>query len=139
MISMATSSRRVPPPKAGQPPKLPSKRTKSPSKPYLRFFHAEALRTKTLEVLAALEQAPDATKHRDDLANVVVNLMNSGMDYYFMRPLKQAKAGFIVEQSANLGLSSVQQVMASVIRQVIGRMDSRQLLSVCGSIRELML
>jgi hypothetical protein len=138
MMSMATSSRRVPPPKAKQPSKLPSKRPKSASKPYLRFYHAEVLRTKTLEVLAALEQAPDATKHRDDLANVVVNLMNSGMDYYFMRPLKQAKAGFIVEQSANLGLSSVQQVMASVIRQVIGRMDSPQLLSVCGSIRGLM-
>jgi hypothetical protein len=62
--------------------------------------------------------------------------MNSGMDYYFMKPLKQAKAGFIVEQSANLGLAGVQQVMASVIRRVIGNMESPQLVSVCGSIRE---
>ncbi len=61
------------------------------------------------------------------------------MDYYFMKPLKLAKPGFIVEQSANLGLAGVQQVMGSVIRQIVGRMDGPQLISVCGSIRHLML
>lgn len=58
------------------------------------------------------------------------------MDYFFMDPLRRAKVGFIVEQSASLGLASVQQVMASVIRRVIGRMDGPQLLSVCDSIRK---
>jgi hypothetical protein len=61
------------------------------------------------------------------------------MDYYFMKPLKLAKVGFIVQQSANLGLAGAQQVMGSVIRNIIGRMDQPQLLSVCGSIRQLML
>jgi hypothetical protein len=56
-----------------------------------------------------------------------------------MKPLKQAKPGFVVQQSANLGMVGVQQVMATVVRQILGRMDSRQLVSVCGSIRELML
>ena len=56
-----------------------------------------------------------------------------------MRSLKLAKPGFIVEQSANLGLAGVQQVMGSVVRQIIGRMDGPQLLSVTGSIRQLML
>jgi len=86
-----------------------------------------------------MEKARDATEHRDALADVVIELTNSGMDFYFMKPLKLAKAGFIVEQSASLGMSGVQQVMASVIRQIIGRMESPQLLSVCGSIRKLML
>jgi len=61
------------------------------------------------------------------------------MDYYFAKQLKLAKPGFLVEQSANLGLAGVQQVMGSVIRQIIGRMDRPQVLSVCGSIRHLML
>ena len=56
-----------------------------------------------------------------------------------MKPLKLAKAGFIVQQSANLGLAGAQQVMGSVIRNIIGRMDRPQLLSVRGSIRQLML
>jgi len=61
------------------------------------------------------------------------------MDYYFMQPLKLAKTGFIVEQSANLGLAGARQVMGSVIRNIVGRMDRPQLLSVCGYIRQLML
>ncbi len=68
-----------------------------------------------------------------------MQLANSGMDAYFMRPLEVAKAGFIVQQSANLGLAGVKQMMGSVIRNIIGRMDRPQLLSVCGSIRQFML
>jgi len=108
-------------------------------KPFLRFYHSEGLRKKTLSVLGTLEHAEDAIAHRDALADVVVELMNSGLDYYFMKPLKLANVGFIVQQSANLGLAGAQQVMGSVIRNIIGRMGPPQLLSVCGSIRRLML
>ena len=90
-------------------------------------------------MLIALERAQDATAHRTSLADAVVKLTNSGMDAYFMKPLEVAKAGFIVEQSANLGLAGVRQMMGSVIRNIIGRMDRPQLLSVCGSIRQFML
>ncbi|MGZ5428035.1 MAG: hypothetical protein ACXWFS_03420 [Thermoanaerobaculia bacterium] len=109
------------------------------SKPFLRFYYPVGLRKKTLSVLSTLEQAQDATAHRGALADVVVALTTSGMDYYFMKPLKLAKPGFIVQQSANLGLAGALQMMGSVIRNIIGRMDRPQLLSVCGSIRQLML
>jgi hypothetical protein len=118
---------------------MPSEAPQSKGKPFLRFYHSEALRKKTLSVLNTLEQAQDATHHRNALADIVVQLTNSGMDYYFMKPLKLAKAGFIVQQSANLGLAGAQQVMGAVIRNIIGLMDRPQLLSVCGSIRQLML
>ena len=89
-------------------------------------------------MLDRLETVQDATAHRDALADVVVELTSSGLDFYFMKPLKDAKAGFVLEQTASLGMKGVQQVLASVIRQIIGRMDSPQLLSVCGSIRQMM-
>ena len=113
--------------------------SESTARPFLRFYHSEGLRKKTLSVLHTLEQAANATDHRDALADIVVELTSSGMDYYFMQPLKLAKTGFIVEQSANLGLAGARQVMGSVIRNIVGRMDRPQLLSVCGYIRQLML
>jgi hypothetical protein len=139
MTNMATPSKRTTSSKAKPSPGLPSRRSAPSSRPFLRFYHSEELRKKTLSLLSTLETARDATAHRDALADVVVELMNSGMDYYFMKPLKLAKAGFISEQSASLGMTGVQQVMGSVIRQIIGRMESPQLLSVCSSIRQLML
>lgn len=89
-------------------------------------------------MLGTLKEAKDATAHRRALADVVVELTSSGMDYYYMRSLKRAKAGFILQQSANLSLAGAMQVMESVIRNIIGRMDQPQLLSVGGSIRQLM-
>ena len=114
-------------------------KSSSPSpQPFLRFYHSESLRAKTLAVLTTLEKAKDRTKHRDALANIIVELTDSGMEYYFLRPLKLAKAGFFIEQSANLGMSATTAVLATVIRNMIGRMDGPQLLTVCSYIRQLM-
>jgi len=136
---MATPSKRGPA-TPSRPPAKPLPKAPAPSeKPFLRFFHSPALREKTLAVLVSLEKATDPIDHRDALAGVVVELTSSGLDYFFMRPLGLAKVGFLVQQSANLGLAGAQQVMGSVIRNIIGRMDRAQLLSVCASIREMML
>jgi len=125
-------------PKAAPRVKRPVKAPKPSTKPFLRFYHAEALRAKTLAVLTAIEKAEDRKQHRDALADIVVELTDSGLEYYFMRPLKLAKTGFIIEQSASLGLGAVKRVFASVIRNIIGRMDNPQLLSVCSSVRQFM-
>lgn len=119
----------------------PAQRRAAPVKlaqPFLRFYHSADLRKKTLAVLALIEGAPDATAHRGALADIAIELMKSGFDGYFLAPLKKAKAGFLIEQSANVGLMGAQQVMGSVTRNIIGRMDAPQLLSVCGSIRAFM-
>lgn len=119
-------------------PKKPSTAS-APSKPFLRFYHSEALRRKTLSLLDKIEQAPDATVHRAALADLAVELTSAGLDYYIMQSLKAARPGFVVEQTANLGMAGVQQLIGSVTRQVVGRMESPQLISVCGSIRQFMI
>jgi len=106
--------------------------------PFLRFYHSESLRAKTLDVLSTIEKATDAKPHRDTLANLVVELTDSGMEYFFLRPLKLAKAGFVVEQSARFGMAAATGMIASATRTIIGRMDQAQVLAVCGYIRQLM-
>ncbi len=128
------------PPKAKATPRVkPAAKASAPSaQPFLRFYHSKNLRAKTLAVLATVEKAKDTTKHRDALADVIVELMDSGMEYYFLRPLKLAQVGFFTEQSANLGMGAATRVLASVIRNIVGRMDSPQLLFVCSYVRQLM-
>lgn len=120
--------------------KRPARRTaaRRTPKPFLRFYHSESLRAKTLAVLTTIEKAKDGKPHRDTLADVVVELTDSGMEYFFLKPLQVAEAGFLVEQSARLGMGVATGVMSSAIRTVIGRMDHRQLLAVCGYMRQLM-
>jgi hypothetical protein len=96
------------------------------------------LRVKTISVLKAVENAEDAREHRNALADVVVDLTDSGMEYFFLRPLKIAGTGFLTQRTASLGMSATTSVLGSVIRNVVGNMDSPQLLSVCKYIRQLM-
>lgn len=136
---MVTPSKRARVSGKTPPSKVTTRSSPHKGKPFLRFYHSEPLRKKTLSLLATVERAEDPTAHRDALSSLVMELTSSGMDYYFMRSLKLSKAGFVVEQSAKIGLTGVQQVMGSVVRQIIGRMTKPQLLSVCGSIRKLMI
>jgi hypothetical protein len=121
-----------------QKQELGSSQTPPSDKPFLRFYHADSLRVKTLAVLTTIEQAQDSTRHRAALSDIVLELTDSGMEYYFLRPLKLAKVGFVVEQSAHLGMGGVMRVMTPVIRNIIGHMDKHHLLTVCRHIRQLM-
>lgn len=140
---MATSSKRAADPavkpQTVKPRAVKTPKTQAKDLPYLRFYHSEVLRTKTHTVLTALEEAPDPTQHRDALGDLVVELSDAGLNYFFMSPLKLAKPGFIVEQSASLGMAGARQVLGSVARNIISRMDKPQLLSVSASIRQLTL
>lgn len=136
---MAQPTKRVPSSKvAGKARAASRRRPSAAGRPFLRFYHPVPLRTKTLAVLDQLELSPDPRRHREALASVVVDLTAAGMDAYFMQPLKLSRAGFLVEQSAGLGISGAMSVMSAVLHRVIGSMGSPQLLSVCGSVRKLM-
>lgn len=139
MPGMATSSKASPSSRPKRSSSRTSKTPKSSPKPSLRFYHPTPLRKRTLDLLDTLEQAQDATVHREALAEVVVELTRSGMEAYFLKPLKLAKAGFMLEQTASIGLAGAQKMMGPVIRQMIGRLNGPQLVSVCGSIRQFML
>jgi hypothetical protein len=104
----------------------------------LRFYLSDDLHGRLVMTLTTLESAKDASGHHLQLSETIVEVLDEGLDYYFIQPVKVAKAGFIVEQSANLGLVGVRRLMAPVIKSVLSRMDHKQLNSIASSIRELM-
>jgi len=106
--------------------------------PYLRFYHSRTLRTRTLAVLDALETAEDATSQREALAEVVLELTETGLAYYFVKPVQAAKVGYMAEQSTKLGIAGILRLMGPVTRRVIGGMNAQQLRSVSDHIRHLM-
>ena len=108
------------------------------AKPSLRFFHSKELRQRTQTLLDAIDAAKDATPHRAALAELVVDLSEAGLGYYYLEPLKLAKAGFVVEQSAALTVSGARRVLAPMTRTVIGRLDHKQLRVVGRFLRSLM-
>lgn len=107
------------------------------AEPSLRFYHSRALRTKMNGVLDAVEAAPGHPKHGDAVSQLVTELIEAGMDYYFLRALKLADVGFVTEQSARIGMSGAVSLISSISAKFIGRMDRTQLLVVVNHIRSL--
>jgi hypothetical protein len=107
-------------------------------KPSLRFFHSAALRARSNKVLAALERDEDPTRHVGALSSLVVDLAEAGLDYYFLRPLQQAKVGFVARQTASLGMAGALRVMSPVIRSILAGTNATQLRVIARHIRQLM-
>ncbi|KAA3642086.1 MAG: hypothetical protein DWP95_05745 [Proteobacteria bacterium] len=111
--------------------------SKIKSQPSIRFFHSIELKEKTDAVLSELESNPDYPKHGHAMADLVAELIDAGMDYYFVKALKQAEIGFISEKSAMLGIASAVKLISSVSRKFIVRMDANQLSIVASHIQSL--
>jgi len=88
-------------------------------------------------MLTALEQAEDPEDHREALADLVADLTEAGMDYYYLRALKLSNAGQLTQQSAKLGLAGAAKMISSVSRRFIMRMNGKELLAVAAHIRSL--
>ena len=129
----------MPVPKKSSEGKARSKApVKAPAQPFIRIYHSESLHERTVTILATLEDAEDRTQYRGQLADMIVELTSAGMNYCFLRPLRLAKVGYLVEQSANLGMAGTMRILGSVVHSMIGRMDDDQLLTVCSYMRQLM-
>lgn len=114
-----------------------STKSKVAREPYLRFYHSQALRKKTDAVLNALQEQPGKKNHGEAIANLVTELIDAGMDYYFLKALREADVGFVAEQSARLGMSGAVKLISSISSKFITRMDHTQLLVVSTHIRSL--
>jgi len=113
---------------------MPAKATK----PFFRFTHSKALRVKTLKVLDAIDEDDDPTEHREALCLVINELTDTGMHFFFLDPLASLKMGFVMDQAAGLGVSGVLRIMGPTIRNIVGRMDKKQLRQVSKLMREMM-
>ena len=107
------------------------------AKPTVRFYYSVALRKRMDAVLARIERDDDATPHASELSRVVVELTESGLDYYFLRPLQESKFGFVARQTANLGMSGALRVISPIIGRILAGADTTQLRGVAQHIRHL--
>ncbi len=107
------------------------------AKPSLRFFHSTELRKRTEAVLVRIEHDDDATKHAIALSGVVCELTRVGLDYYFLRPIEEARFGFVAKQTASLGMAGALRVMSPIIGRILSGADTDQLRGVAAHIRHL--
>ena len=73
---------------------------------------------------------PNPRDYSIALGDLVVELTQTGLNYYFGQPLRDADAGFVLTKTADVGTAATLKVMAPVIRNVIGQLSDDQIRAV---------
>lgn len=106
--------------------------------PSIRFHLSETLHAETLEAVETIAVDAKPREYSIALGDMVVELTQAGLDYYFVQALRQADAGFVLTKTADVGLAATLKVMAPVIRNIVGQLNDAQIRAVCHFMRDLM-
>jgi hypothetical protein len=94
---------------------------------YLGFPIPKDLETKINTLLDNMRKAEDKTRYSTDLYNIVQELSNVGLEYFFVQPLKAAKIGMLKMKSVEMAISVGKSGIFSVAKGILKAMTNEQL------------
>jgi hypothetical protein len=94
---------------------------------YLGFPLPKELEEKINTLLDNMRNAEDKTRYANDLYSVVQDLSNVGLDYFFIKPLKEVKIGMLKMKSIEMALSVGKSGILSVTKGILKALSSEQL------------
>ncbi|SDX60039.1 hypothetical protein [Marinobacter mobilis] len=98
----------------------------------------DELRTKALYTVSELRSRGKADKEAiEELFQLIVELTESGLDFFFLEPLRRLNAGSMMMGMAKVGISSMLKGSKMVVHKVLKKLDERSLVSILDFIEEI--
>ncbi|MGP4845625.1 hypothetical protein ACTXGQ_15920 [Marinobacter sp. 1Y8] len=98
----------------------------------------EALKTKALLTVEELRSRGKADKQAiDELFELIVELTDNGLDFFFLEPLRRLRAGSVMMGMAKVGISSMLKASKMVIHKVLKKLDDKSLAAILDFIEEI--
>ena len=91
------------------------------------------------EALAAVREDPAHEPNVEALLGVVLELTDRGLDFYYLEPLRRARAGAMTTSAAKLGIAAAGRGIPPIIRRVISSLDEDQILEIADFIDEMLI
>ena len=89
--------------------------------------------------LEAVREDPGEEAGRAALLGVVLELTERGMDFYYLEPLRRARAGTVVTSAARLGIAAAGRGIPPIVRRVVSSLDDEQLLAIADFVDEILI
>lgn len=96
------------------------------------------LHARVREVLSILREAESASDHASELARVVAELTDTGLGYYFLRPVEVAGMGRISQATAKVGIASAGKGIPMIVRRVLSSASDEELLALADFVETLL-
>ncbi len=103
------------------------------------FQISPELMAEAQEALAAVREDPTHRPNVKALVEVLLELTDRGMDFYYMEPLRRARAGTMTASAARLGLAAASRGIPPIIRRVISSLDENQVLAIADFVDEILI
>lgn len=98
----------------------------------------DELRTRALYTVEELRGRGTADKEAiDKLYSLIVDMTDSGLDFFFLEPLRRLKASTMMLGMARVGISSMLKGSKMIIHKVLKKLDDRSLASILDFIEEI--
>lgn len=97
----------------------------------------EELANNAAELIGRIREEGASRSHIDELFELIMALTESGIDFFFMEPLRRLRAGPVMMKVAQVGLSSTVKGIRMVIRNVLRKMDLKQIEPILEFIEEI--
>lgn len=98
----------------------------------------DELRTRALYTVGELRTRGKADKDAiDTLYDLIVELTEQGLDFFFLEPLRRLKAGSMMMGMAKMGIGSMLKGSKMVIHKVLKKLDDRSLSAILDFIEEI--
>ena len=98
----------------------------------------QEVRDKAAKVIQRVRYQAPASQHLNLLLEVIDELTEAGLNFFFISPLHRVGAGSMTLKVAQMGLHSTQKGMSLVIKKVLQRLDERQLVAIIDFLQEIL-
>ena len=98
----------------------------------------DELRTRALYTVSELKSRGKADKQAiEQLYDLINELTEAGLDFFFIEPLRRLKAGSMMMGMAKMGISSMLKGSKMVVHKVLKKLDDRSLAAILEFIAEI--
>lgn len=102
------------------------------------FPVSSELHARVIEVVSALREAERASDRVSELVEVVVEMTDRGLGYYFLRPLELAGIGRISRATAKVGIASASKGIPLIVKRVLASASDEELLALADFVEGLL-
>lgn len=98
----------------------------------------DELRTRALYTVGELRERGKADKEAiDKLFDLIVDMTDNGLDFFFLEPLRRLNAGNMLMGMARMGISSMLKGSKMVVYKVLKKLDEKSLPAILDFIEEI--
>lgn len=97
---------------------------------------AENLIIRATELRQRIENDGASRERIEELYHLIMDMTESGLDFFFLEPLRRLGAGTVMMGMASVGISSTLKGTRMVIHRVLKKMDDRHVVTVLDFIDE---